>query len=191
MLGAVPIWHSRRPITFGPAASPPPGLASTDFGESRMSDYDDQDDFDQNDDQQDEPQPDRNPLRAELRKAQKEAKAFKAEAEAGKTAVRELAFLRAGIDLKAPGAKSFVKAYDGELTAEAITAAAVEDGIVAPVQDEVPADERAAFKRIADTGSGAKPPGSHDYAAQIAEARANKQFQRVIELTQMQAQSAR
>ena len=157
-----------------------------------MSDYDDDFDADQGEDQNDEPQPDRNPLRAELKKAQRDLKASRAEAEAGKTATRELAFIRAGIDLKAPGAKSFVKAYDGDLTAEAITAAAVEDGIVTPEEpDPVTPQEREAHQRIADQGSGGRPPGSHDIDSAIAEAEQAGNHLRAITLKQQKAHLAK
>ena len=44
---------------------------------------------------------------------------------------RELAFTKAGINPDDPKMRYFVKGYDGELTAEAVRAAAVEAGFVA------------------------------------------------------------
>jgi len=66
---------------------------------------------------------------AAIRRANSDAKKAAAEADAAKKA---LAFYKAGIDPEKPGITSyFAKAYDGELTVEAIKAQAVADGILA------------------------------------------------------------
>lgn len=67
------------------------------------------------DDEVDEPQDN---LR-DLRRAAKDAKAAKAELAAAK---REVALLKAGVDLDSPVGKLFAKGYDGEITPEAIKA---------------------------------------------------------------------
>jgi hypothetical protein len=72
------------------------------------------------------------PVRAHMRKLEKELKqerAARAEAEAAK---RELAFVKAGVPLDNPVAKYFIKGYDGEITPEAIRAAAEEANLVQP-----------------------------------------------------------
>lgn len=77
----------------------------------------------------------------DLRRAAEEGKAAKAALEA---AQRENAFLRAGVDVSTPVGSMLLKAYDGELTAEAIKAQAEAVGAVAkpaaPVDVTNPAD---------------------------------------------------
>ena len=74
------------------------------------------------------------PVRARMRQLEKELKAKEqalAEAEAAK---RELAFVKAGVPLDNPVAKYFIKGYDGEITPEAIRAAAEDANLVTPSQ---------------------------------------------------------
>lgn len=59
-------------------------------------------------------------VRAAQRRAEKRAKDLDAELLEANAAKRELAFLKAGVDTDTPLGKVFVKAYDGELTADAI-----------------------------------------------------------------------
>lgn len=66
---------------------------------------------------------------ASLRAAADRGKKAKAEADALK---RENAFLRAGIDPEDGRLRYFFKGYEGELTADAIRAAATEAGFIAP-----------------------------------------------------------
>ena len=90
-----------------------------------MSDIDNYDSDDQMDDS-------RNPVRARMRQLEKEnteVKKLLAEADIAK---RELAFVKAGIDLTAPASKYFVKGYDGELSPESIRQAAVEAQLISP-----------------------------------------------------------
>jgi hypothetical protein len=72
--------------------------------------------------QQQEPQ-----WRKNLERKAKEADTAKAEAQAAK---RELALLKAGIDLESPTGKLFAKAYDGEASVEAIKLSATEYGLI-------------------------------------------------------------
>ena len=135
-----------------------------------MSDYDD--DFDSEDA---ETAPDRNPLRAQMRKMEKELKALREQAESGKQASRALEFAKAGIPLDDPKTKWFLKGYDGELTADAIKAAATESGLLAAAPtDTIPAEEKAAHERIAQ-GTGT-PPGNVDRNAELNSVRTEKEF---------------
>lgn len=59
-------------------------------------------------------------VRAALDRETKRRKEAEKQATEGAAARRELAFLRAGVDIESPVGKLFVKAYDGELEAEAI-----------------------------------------------------------------------
>lgn len=77
--------------------------------------------------------------------AQESPRALRDAAERGKQAARErdelvrkVAFLEAGIDTKTPIGQMFSKAYDGELTAEAITNAAKEVGVLKAETEEQP-----------------------------------------------------
>ena len=75
-------------------------------------------------------------------------------------AQRELAFLKAGVDAGSPIGKMFVKAYDGDLTAEAIKAAATEiPGLVgepAAPAPSTPTPEEAEAARLAAEQTGAR-----------------------------------
>lgn len=79
--------------------------------------------------------------------------------ERAKTAEKELAFMRAGIDSSTnPLAAYFIQGYDGEITPEAIKAKAMEVGLIAPPAPPAPDPLReaslAAGERIAATAQG-------------------------------------
>lgn len=93
-------------------------------------------------------------LRRQLRKAKAEAKANGELAEAGKAAARKLALMDAGIDITTTVGKLFARSYDGELTAEAIKAAALEDGVIEEKKDEVSEEEAGALQRMSEVTSG-------------------------------------
>ena len=104
---------------------------------------------------------------AALRKATSEKK--KAEAEAAQ-AKREAAFLRAGIDPDNKRMSYFVKGYEGESTAEAIRAAAIEAGFLqppAPTQEEVEGQQATeAHARVAALSQGGeRAPNANEAAA--------------------------
>ena len=126
-----------------------------------MSDYDD------NDDLETPAEPKRN-WRRDLEEQAAQAKAAAAEAEAAK---RELAFLKAGIDLDSPQGKLLAKGYDGPATAEAIKAAAIEYGLIQTEAPAVPAEELAAHDRIANASAGANSPSEeNELAAELEKA---------------------
>lgn len=138
-----------------------------------MTEYDDDLDTDNENEDIPEQQPDRNPLRAQVRKLETELREARKDADAGKAAVRETAFLKAGINPDDPKARYFLKGYDGELTAEAITAEAVAAGLVeapAAEAEQVPADEKAAWGRAQQVSAGGDPVGGHGIDDQIREA---------------------
>lgn len=84
------------------------------------------------------------------------AAAAKAEAEA-QAAKRELLMLRAGIDVENGPGKLFAKAYDGDLTHDAVKAAAAEYGVLAPPEPSVPPAELAAHTAASTAAAGALP----------------------------------
>lgn len=144
-----------------------------------MSDYnDDIEDDDQIDaDSADETTPNTNRKDDWRRKLEQDAKdgrrakqeADKATAEAA-TAKKELAFLRAGIDLDSPQGKLFAKAYDGEPSLDAVKAAAQEYGLLdAP---SVPAEELAGHDRFAQASAGSSVSQTDDqvYFAELDKA---------------------
>lgn len=136
---------------------------------------DEYDDFEN--DEPTEKQPNwRRSLESKAAKAAKAAEEATARAEA---AERRLAFAEAGVNISDPKAKWFVKGYDGDLTADAIKAAAGEAGLVeAPeASDEVPAEEQAAHARLAQ-GQGT-PPGARDYHAEMNAAETEADLLRV------------
>lgn len=119
-----------------------------------MSDYDDNDEIDGDE----SAAPKRN-WRRDLEEQAAQAKQATADAAA---AQRELAFLKAGIDLNSPGGKLLAKAYDGANTVEAIKAAAVEYGVITPEAPVVPAEELAAHDRVANASAGAATASEGD-----------------------------
>lgn len=106
---------------------------------------------------------------AALRKQQQAAKRAASERDAAK---RELEFVRAGLDAsKDPRLAYFVKGYDGEVSAEAIRAAAVSAGFVeAPSTGPSPEQQEtlSASQRIDAAATGAVPPLANAEAAALA-----------------------
>lgn len=103
--------------------------------------------------------------RAQIRSMEKRAKqADEAEKRAAE-AERRAAFAEAGIKLSDPKMSYFVKGYDGEMTAEAITAAATEAGFLAPVtsSDDAAINENlAASDRVGAAAAGGSSSSSQD-----------------------------
>lgn len=90
-------------------------------------------------------------LKGELTKAQDEAR----------TARRELAFLKAGIDTESNVGKLFAKAYDGDTSLDAVKAAAAEYGLIKadePSEEEIA--QQQALQRLAGAAQGAAGPGA-------------------------------
>lgn len=94
----------------------------------------------------------KDPVRAHLRKVQQENKLLRQQALELETLKKKMAFVEAGIDVNAPQAKYFVKGYDGEVSADAIRAAAQEINLL-PQQQEQPKEvvddsEKRAWARL-------------------------------------------
>lgn len=130
----------------------------------------------------DDPQPEDKTVtlkRSQIRAIEDKAKRFDA-AEAEKTALaRELAFLKAGIPSDHPVTPYFVKGYDGELTADAIKAAAVVAGLVKPDErDSLPPAEQAALRNMdsAAGGGGSLPNAEAELHAALAGAKNAQEF---------------
>jgi hypothetical protein len=102
----------------------------------------------------------KDPVRARMRELEQQVKAFEAKAKEAEAAQRELAFVKAGVDPDSAAAKYFVKGYDGELTPEAIRAAAEEANLVSSEKKEA-AGEQQAWNRVAQAsraGETSEPP---------------------------------
>lgn len=108
---------------------------------------------------------------AAARAKEHEQRAAAAEAEV-QTLKRQLAFQEAGVPTEGAG-KWFRQGYDGDLSVDAIKAAAIEDGIIdtaspAPSTDEVSAD-LAAADRMAGATQAAAPPVARTSADEVRE----------------------
>ena len=115
----------------------------------------------------------RDPVRAQLRKVEQQLKAAEAKANELETAARELAFVKAGVDVNAPIAKYFVKGYDGELSADAIRVAAQEANLI-KVDDsqQVQNTEQQAWSRVNSAyQAGEKFEPVTDWSAKMASAK--------------------
>ena len=86
------------------------------------------------------------------KRATRDADAAKQEAQ---QAQRELALIKAGIDLESGTGKLFAKAYDGEATPEAIKEAAQQYGLVPTSQTTEVQSDLSAIDRIASASAGA------------------------------------
>lgn len=76
---------------------------------------------------------------------------------------RELAMTKAGIDTDTAMGKMFLKAYEGELTKEAVIAAAQEVGLLEKTTSnpEITKDEKDSTKERQTLNNGATPPGDN------------------------------
>ena len=92
----------------------------------------------------------KDPVRAHLKKVESENKLLRQQAQELETLKRKMAFAEAGIDVNAPEAKYFIKGYDGEVSAEAIRAAAQEVNLLQPQKPKEVADdsEKRAWARL-------------------------------------------
>lgn len=106
--------------------------------------------------------------RAEVRRFEKDRRELAQLREQLAAQSREAAFLRAGIPVDDPAAKYFVRGYDGELTVEAIKAAAVEARIIATTATSP--EEQRAHEAAQAAAAGGTPPGvGPNLEAQLAE----------------------
>lgn len=107
-------------------------------------------------------------LRKQLKERGERLSALEAE---NATLKRNAAFSEAGIPADG-AAKWFRQGYDGELTAEAIKAAAEADGIITPPpppDPDTPLAEQQAHAE-ADAATATPPPAPKEFEAQMAEA---------------------
>lgn len=95
---------------------------------------------------------------------------------------RRLAFSDAGINASVdPKLKYFVAGYSGDITAEAIRAAAEEAGFLTPVTPQASDAEMAAHDRVSDASAGAGNRPQDDPVAKLREAAATGGRQAVLD----------
>lgn len=124
---------------------------------------------DLNDDDELQPNGDSNAMkqmRQQIRKLENELKAAKDGTARAAELERKLALAEMGANLKDPKAKYLPQTDD----IDALREAAIDLGLVAPPEPDVPADEAAALDRIANASAGGRsvPGGSDVTADQIA-----------------------
>lgn len=130
----------------------------------------------------------KDPVRARMRELEQQVKAFEAKAKEAEAAQRELAFVKAGVNPDSAAAKYFVKGYDGELTPEAIRAAAEEANLVSSEKKEA-AGEQQAWNRVAQAsraGETSEPPV--DYTQRLSNAKSADEVMAIIAQARAEAE---
>lgn len=99
--------------------------------------------------------PETNPVRARMKQLEKENREAKKLLAELQSQAKELEFVKAGVNTADPKFKYFVKAYDGEMTSEAIKQALVEAQLITPQAS--PADvDKAAWQQSNRIAAGAE-----------------------------------
>lgn len=114
----------------------------------------------------------------EGKRASREAEIAKQEATQAK---RELALMKAGIDLESGTGKLFAKAYDGEATPEAIKAAAQEFGLVPTSQTTEVQNDLSAIDRISQASAGATGTVAPNAIDEIRNAKSQEDIIKVLQ----------
>lgn len=122
------------------------------------------------------------PVRAQLKKVEARNKELEAANAAGQAATRELVFIKAGISTDTALGKLFAKAYEGELTVDAIRAAAIEATILPdPANDPARLAEEGAAQRIADARTaGEQTVASVGLDAEVAAAKSPAELEAIV-----------
>ena len=133
----------------------------------------------------------KDPVRAQLRKVEQQLKASEAKVKEFEGAARELNFVKAGVNTSDPGAKYFVKGYDGELSPEAIRVAAQEANLIPASNGEtVQASEQQAWSRVSEASRvGEKFEPTIDWTAKMASAKNENELNQLM--AQYNAEQAR
>lgn len=143
-------------------------------------------DYDFNDDDTDV-EPKQNPLRAQLKRYEKENADLRKQVQQSVEAQKKLAFVEAGVPLDSPMAKYFIKGYDGDLTPEAIREAAMEAQLIAPVQETVAEDDKKAWRETNRIAAGADSvPAPPTWQKRIADAASEAEIMSIFAEAQAQ-----
>jgi len=122
----------------------------------------------------------RNPVRDRMKQLEAENAELRAQADAASSAARELAFVKAGIDPELPISKYFVKAYDGELTADAIREAGIEAGLLKDTQAESIKQEAGTWDRSNQMAAGSEADVPVDFVTRISQAKSAQEVEMLL-----------
>ena len=122
----------------------------------------------------------RNPVRDRMKQLEAENAELRAQADAASSAARELAFVKAGIDPELPISKYFVKAYDGELTADAIREAGIEAGLLKDTQAESIKQEAGTWNRSNQMAAGSEADVPVDFVTRISQAKSAEEVDMLL-----------
>jgi len=122
----------------------------------------------------------RNPVRDRMKQLEAENAELRAQADAANGAARELAFVKAGIDPDLPISKYFVKAYDGELTAEAIREAGIEAGLLQDTQADSIKQEAGTWNRTNQMAAGSEADVPIDFVTRISQAKSAEEVDMLL-----------
>lgn len=136
--------------------------------------------MDSNLDDFDEQDTGRNPLRDRMKQLEAENAELKARADEASQAARELAFVKAGVDPNLPVAKYFMKGYEGDLTAEAIRAAALEAQIIRDGKADSIKQEATAWNRTNEMAAGSNSEPPVDILDRIAKAKSPQEIEMLL-----------
>ena len=136
-------------------------------------------------------QVERNPVRAQLRNLEAKNKELEAKLLQATEAQRKLAFVEAGVDLNAPVSRYFVKAYDGEMTAEAIRQAASEANLigVTQVKPDTQAEQNAWNRVQRASRASEQSDGPVDWNAKIQNAKNQDEVMQILAQANQAAQN--
>lgn len=141
--------------------------------------YDDFSDDDQTESQS-------NPVRQRMKQLEKENRETKKLLAELQNQAKELAFVKAGLDMNSPMAKYFVKGYDGDLTPEAIREAAMEAQLITPTP-AVNEDDRNAWRETNRIASGSEvSPEPKGWAERINQAESESELMSIFAEAQAQ-----
>jgi len=141
-----------------------------------MDEYDD----DEQEDQQ--PQRTRNGGDGWRKKLEADNEQLRAQNAAGAAAIRELAFVKAGVDINDPRAEYFVKGYDGDLTADAIKAKAETIGLfAAPAASNTDPNAESIQRMHEATSTSGRGVPSVNWAQKIYEATTPEEVKQLAE----------
>ena len=135
-------------------------------------------------------QTEKNPVRARMRELESEVKALRDKAAEADRLQRELAFSKAGIPLDSPMSKYVVKAYDGEVTAEAIRKAAEEANLIQPEKPAANDSEQRAWNRLQKASAVAQTSEPVvDWNTRLSQARNQDEVMQILAQARQEAEN--
>lgn len=128
----------------------------------------------------DDEQSEQSPVRAHIKKIEAQNKELVARVAKAENAERRLVFVEAGVNTSTLAAQDFVKAYDGELTTEAIREAAIARQLIADADPELEAEQAAQQRITKARTAGEKDVVVLDLAAQIKAAKSPAELEALM-----------